>query len=80
MVRAVGAKSGKINAGVPPGIEAFRLYDMGDLAKILGVSDRYIQKLKEHGAPFAYGKSRPEWILDWLRQQAIEGKLKDKLS
>lgn len=55
----------------------FRLYDMTELASILGVSHRYVKTIKDAGAPFAFGRTRPEWVLEWLREHAHDKAFRD---
>ena len=44
----------------PPDSDSFHLYDMREIKVILGVSDRYVQKIRNKGAPFPFGRTRPE--------------------
>ena len=55
----------------------FQLYDMTQLAAVMGVSHRYVKTIKEAGAPFAYGRTRPEWVLEWLRERAHDKAFQD---
>ena len=45
----------------------FRLFNLNELAQILGVSRYFIAELYDAGAPFPGSVSRPEWVLEWLR-------------
>ena len=68
-------------SGVPVLDEGkYKLYDMGELAKVLGVSSRYIARLRDLGAPFICSRTRPEWVLDWMCETlkakgSIDGKV-----
>ena len=70
------AREGKGKVSAIRSSNAFRLYKITELAKILGVDLRYLYAIRDAGAPFAFGRARPEWILEWLKQQADEGTLK----
>lgn len=47
--------------------EPFRLFNSGELSEILGVSREFVTDLRDAGAPFPGNMSRPEWVLEWLR-------------
>jgi len=47
--------------------EPFRLFNLNELAQVLGVSGRFVTDLRDAGAPFPGNMSRPEWVLEWLR-------------
>jgi hypothetical protein len=66
-------------ASQPPEVLPFRLYDMTELASILGVSFRYVKAIKDAGAPFALGRTRPEWVLKWLEEHAMDPELQGKI-
>ena len=52
---------------------------MGEISEIFGVSDRFVQKVRNEGAPFPLGRTRPEWVLDWLKCHAGEDGLKGNI-
>jgi len=39
-----------------------------EVATILDVPGTWVAAIKKAGAPFPGGRTRPEWIHDWLRQ------------
>lgn len=41
-------------------------FTIEELSAITGYSRDAISAAKEHGARFPFGKSRPEWILEWM--------------
>jgi hypothetical protein len=41
---------------------------MGELAETMGVAANRMTAVKKAGAPFPLGKSRPEWILNFLAE------------
>jgi len=47
--------------------EPFRLFNLSELSEILGISSEFITDLHDAGAPFPGNVSRPEWVLEWLR-------------
>lgn len=51
-----------VNAGANP----WRLFTTKELAGMLMVSVDAIYVLKKNGAPFAFNRSRPEWLHDWM--------------
>jgi|688.fasta_scaffold343696_2 hypothetical protein len=53
-----------------PQHEQYRLYDMTEIAAILHVSHRFVKAIKDEGAPFVFNHTRPDWILEWLREHA----------
>jgi len=65
---------------VPLDSNSFHLYDMGEISEIFGVSDRFIQKVRKEGAPFPLGRTRPEWVLDWLKGHADEDGFKGNIA
>jgi len=38
------------------------------VAGVLGVPVSWLSAAKKAGAPFPLGRTRPEWIHEWLRQ------------
>jgi hypothetical protein len=66
------AKSQKSTIIDFPHHERYRLYDMTEIAAILHVSHRFVKGLRDKGAPFVYGRTRPEWIHEWMREHAQE--------
>ena len=46
----------------------YKLCTSAEAATILDVPDSWIAAIKKAGAPFPGGRTRPEWIHDWLRQ------------
>lgn len=46
----------------------YKLCTSAEVAMILDVPDTWIAAIKKAGAPFPGGRTRPEWIHDWLRQ------------
>jgi len=42
----------------------FRLFNLNELAQILGVSRYFIAELYDAGSPFPGSVSRPEWVLE----------------
>lgn len=57
----------------------YRLYTQQEIAKVLNVDVRYVQKARKAGAPFPLGKSRPDWCVNWLLQHANDDKLKESV-
>ena len=45
-----------------------RLFNQAELAVILHLSPKQITEIKKAGAPFFGSHSRPEWVLDWLKE------------
>jgi len=43
---------------------------MTEIAAILHVSHRFVKAIKDEGAPFVFNHTRPDWILEWLREHA----------
>jgi hypothetical protein len=73
------AKTGKAHAGGTrptiidfPVHEQFRLYDMTEIASMMHVSHRFVKGIRDKGAPFIYGRTRPEWLHEWMREHAQE--------
>jgi len=48
--------------------QPYRLFNQGELARLLRVSDKEIAKMKTAGGPFSGRYSRPEVILEWLHK------------
>ncbi len=49
--------------------EPYRFFNQTELAQILHLDRAVIREVQHGGAPFFKGKSRPEWILEWIRDQ-----------
>jgi len=41
----------------------------------MGVSFRYVKALKNAGAPFCMGRTRPEWVVRWIDNDEVRAKL-----
>jgi hypothetical protein len=48
--------------------EPSRLFNQIELARLLHVSRDSIREIARAGAPFYHGRSRPEWLLDWIKE------------
>jgi len=59
--------------------DEFRLYNMTEIAKKLRVSKHFIRIVRKAGAPFPLGKSRPEWVLEWLKEHANDEMMLGKI-
>jgi len=57
----------------------FYLFTCDELARALHLSIDAIYAVKRAGAPFPFGKSRPEWVLEFLKT-ASGGSLSIKTS
>lgn len=44
-----------------------KLFTGEEIAAVMEVSVSWVVAARKAGAPFPGGRSRPEWILDWLR-------------
>ena len=44
----------------------WRTFTIDELSALTGYSRDAISAAKEHGACFPFGKSRPEWLLEWM--------------
>ena len=64
MKRKVSAKKG--NEEEPP--EGF--LNMRETAASLKVPAHFMTRVKKSGAPFYDGKTRPEWIMEWVHKNA----------
>jgi len=58
--------SGK-NGEEPPEEPNHEMYNMREIAAELAVSRDTIRAAKRAGAPFHKGKTRPTWMLEWMR-------------
>lgn len=47
---------------------AYKLYTAREAAKVLQVSENWLTAARKAGAPFPGGRTRPEWMLDWLQE------------
>jgi hypothetical protein len=45
----------------------FKLFTMEEAAAALEVSVKFIRAMKREGAPFPGGRTRLEWLLEWLK-------------
>lgn len=45
---------------------------MTEIASMMHVSHRFIKGIRDKGAPFVYGRTRPEWLHEWMREHAQE--------
>ena len=59
--------SGK-NGGASSKAPNHEMYNMGEIAAALAVSRDTIRAAKRAGAPFHKGKTRPTWMLKWMRK------------
>lgn len=44
----------------------WHLFTQGELADIMGVSEKAIRALKSAGAPFVFDKSTPQLLTSWI--------------
>jgi len=51
------------------------MFTMEELAGVMGVSFRYVKALKNAGAPFCMGRTRPEWVVRWIDNDEVRAKL-----
>jgi len=54
----------EITSSVP-----FHLFNQSELAKLMHISRDSVREIARAGAPFYHGRSRPEWLLDWLHKR-----------
>jgi hypothetical protein len=45
-----------------------KLFTGEEIAQVMEVSNSWVVAARKAGAPFPGGRSRPEWILDWLEK------------
>jgi hypothetical protein len=45
-----------------------KLFTGDEIARVLEVSTSWVVAARKAGAPFPGGRSRPEWILNWLEK------------
>ena len=60
------------NGGGAPGDPRFKMYNVTELAAKMEVPRKYITAIKQNGAPFYEGKTRPKWVRKWLKRKAHE--------
>lgn len=48
-------------------VSPYQLFDAKELAELLCVTPNWLTAARKAGAPFPLGRSRPEWIHEWLR-------------
>ena len=45
-----------------------KLFTGDEIARVMEVSTSWVVAARKEGAPFPGGRSRPEWILNWLEK------------
>jgi hypothetical protein len=55
-----------------------RLFTVEELASIMAMSIDSIKKMRACGAPFPFGKSRPEWLHTWMLEHPTVSHKSDK--
>ena len=47
-----------------------KLFTGAELAVVLDVPETWVAAARKAGAPFPGGRTRPEWVHEWLKQHA----------
>ncbi len=48
-------------------VKPYKLYTIEEAADELDVSTRFVSAMRDSGAPFPGSKTKPEWLIDWLK-------------
>jgi hypothetical protein len=46
----------------------WRMFTVKELATMLTVSPDSVYAAKKKGAPFPFNRGRPEWLIEWMRE------------
>ena len=55
---------------LPDLASAHKLFTGAELAVVLDVPETWVAAVRKAGAPFPGGRTRPEWVHEWLKEHA----------